>query len=138
MRMNFDQFTGRVQNRLELPETGETVRAIRATLTTLGERIQEGEAEDLASSLPMEIDFYLTGAVAEHGQQFDWDEFVERIWERERMSDPGDKADAAYHAQVVVEILHDIVSAGEMQQVRNQLPDDDDWDELFELVDGPQ
>lgn len=133
--MNFDQFTGRVQNRLELPGTGQTVRAIRATLTTLGERIQEGEAEDLASSLPMEIDFYLTGAVDEHAQRFDWDEFVERIWERERMSDPGDRADAVYHAQVIIAVLHEVVSPGEMQQVRDQLPADDDWDQLFELVD---
>lgn len=69
--MNFDQFTGQVQNRLELPGTGEAVRAIRATLMTLGERIQEGEAKDLAGPLPMEIDYYLTGAVTEHGQRFD-------------------------------------------------------------------
>jgi len=38
--MNFEEFTGQVQNRLELPGTGEAVRAVRATLTTLGERIQ--------------------------------------------------------------------------------------------------
>ncbi|PSP83321.1 hypothetical protein BRC83_07395 [Halobacteriales archaeon QS_1_68_17] len=81
--MNFDQFTGEVQHRLELPGTGEAVRAIRATLTTLGERIQEGEADDLAGPLPGEIGFYLIGAVGEHGQRFDWREFVDRVWERE-------------------------------------------------------
>jgi hypothetical protein len=32
--MNFDEFTGEIQHRLELPGTGETVRAIRATLIT--------------------------------------------------------------------------------------------------------
>jgi len=48
--MNFDEFTGQVQHRLELAETGEAVRAIRATLSTLGERIPEGNAEDLAAS----------------------------------------------------------------------------------------
>ena len=53
--MNFDEFTGTVQHRLELPDTGRTVRTIRATLTTLGQRIPEGAAEDLAASLPMEI-----------------------------------------------------------------------------------
>lgn len=134
--MNYDEFTGAVQHRLELPGTGQTVRAIRATLTTLGERIQEGEAKDLAGSLPMEIDFYLTGAVEEYGQHFDWDEFVRRVWEREGMNDPDDRADAAYHARVVVALVAEAVPEGEMRQVRGQLPDDEDWAELFELVDG--
>jgi hypothetical protein len=37
-RMDFDEFTGTIQPRLELPSTDETVRAVRATLTTLGRR----------------------------------------------------------------------------------------------------
>jgi hypothetical protein len=44
--MNFDGFTGEIQHRLEFPGAGETVRAIRATLMTLGRRIPEGNAED--------------------------------------------------------------------------------------------
>lgn len=131
--MDFDEFTGQVQNRLALPSTGETLRAIRATLTTLGERLQGGEASDLAGSLPMEIDRYLLEA--DSGQRFDWDEFLDRIWEREEMIDPDDRADAAYHARVIVDIVNDVVPPGEMQQVRDGLSADEDWDELFELVD---
>jgi uncharacterized protein (DUF2267 family) len=134
--MNFDEFTGTVQNRLELPATGETVRAIRATLTTLGERLTEGEAADLAGPLPMEIDHYLTGAVDDHGQRFDWDEFLDRVAERERTTDADDRADVAYHARVVVAVVAEAVPAGELRQVRDQLPAGDDWDELFELVDA--
>jgi len=133
--MNYDEFTGEVQNRLAFPDTGRTVRSIRAVLTTLGERIQAGEAEDLAAPLPMEIDFYLTDAVDEHGQQFAWTEFVERVWEREGFTDPGDRADAAYHARAMVALLAEIVPASEIQQVRDQLPAGEEWDELFELVD---
>ena len=59
--------------------TGKTVRAIRATLVTLGQRIPEGNAEELAASLPTEIKWYLTGAVDEHGQRLDWQKFVERV-----------------------------------------------------------
>lgn len=40
--MIFDEFTGEIQHRLELPGTGETVRAIRATLMTLGQRSTGG------------------------------------------------------------------------------------------------
>ncbi len=69
--MNFDEFTGEVQHRLELPGTGEAVQAIRAILMTLGQCIPEGNAEDLTASLPMEIKWYLTGIVHKHGQRFD-------------------------------------------------------------------
>ena len=133
---NFDEFTGTVQHRLELPGTGEAVRATRATLTTLGERIQEGEATDLAGPLPMEVDFYLTGAVAEHGQRFDWNEFLDRVAEREGQTAPDDRADVAYHARTVLAVVAEATPAGEFEQVRAQLPADEGWDALFELVDG--
>ncbi|MFW6384890.1 MAG: DUF2267 domain-containing protein [Halodesulfurarchaeum sp.] len=131
--MNFDEFTGEVQNRLELSDTGETIRAIRAVLTTLGERLQAGEASNLAAPLPMEIDRYLLEA--DSGQRFDWDEFVDRVWEREEMTDPDDRADAVYHARVIVSILDDVLPSNEVRQLRNQFPEDEDWDNLFELID---
>jgi uncharacterized protein (DUF2267 family) len=131
--MDFDEFTGRVQHRLELPSTGESVRAIRATLTTLGERLQPGEAKDLAGPLPMEIDRFLLEA--ESGQRFDWDEFLDRVWERENMTDPDDRADAAFHARAILEVVADAVPPTEMEDVRDGLPADEGWDSLFELVD---
>jgi Uncharacterized conserved protein len=133
--MNFDEFTGSVQHRLELPGTGEAVRTIRATLMTLGERIPAGAAEDLAASLPMEIKWYMTGAVREHGQRFDWQEFVSRVSEIEN----ADPADAAYHARVVIDLVHTLVPQSDFQQLRDQLPeseDDENWRQLFELVDS--
>jgi len=133
--MDFDEFTGTVQHRLELPGTGETVRSIRATLSTLGGRIPAGAAEDLAASLPMEIRWYLTGAVREHGQRFDWREFVEHVAEIENV----DSSDAAYHAQVIVDLVHTQVPGSDFQQLRDQLPeseDDENWGKLFELVDA--
>ena len=133
--MNFDEFTGQAQHRLGMPGTGETVRAIRATLVTLGERIPEGNAEDLAASLPIEIKWYLTGAVHEHGQRFDWSEFVERVSEIEG----ADPADAAYHARVVIDLVHAQVPESDFQQLRDMLPEsetDENWGMLFELVDA--
>jgi uncharacterized protein (DUF2267 family) len=133
--MDFDEFTGTVQHRLELPGTGETVRAIRATLMTLGARIPAGAAEDLAASLPMEIDWYLTGAVDEHGQRFDWREFVARVSEIERTDPPK----AAYHAQVVVDLVGSLVPPSDLQQLRDQLPEsesDENWGKLFGVIDA--
>lgn len=133
--MNFDTFTGEVQHRLELPGTGETLRAIRATLMTLGERIPAGNAEDLAASLPMEIDWYMTGAVQEHGQRFDWSAFVSRVSEISRADPP----QAAYQAQVIVDLIADIVPASDLRQFRDQLPGsetDEGWGKLFAVVDA--
>ncbi|SDK73455.1 DUF2267 domain-containing protein [Natronorubrum texcoconense] len=133
--MNFDEFTGEVQHRLELPGTGETVRAIRATLLTLGQRIPEGAAEDLAASLPMEIRWYMTGAVHEHGQRFDWNEFVSRVSEIEGADPPV----AAYHARVIVDLVRTLVPPSDFQQLRDQLPEDrrdENWQKLFEVVDA--
>jgi len=133
--MDFDEFTGTVQHRLELPGTGETVRAIRATLSTLGRRIPAGAAEDLAASLPMEIRWYLTGAVDDHGQRFDWQAFVDRVSDIEN----ADPSDAAYHAQVIVDLVRAQVPGSDFQQLRDQLPesdDDENWGALFELVDA--
>jgi len=133
--MNFDEFTGEIQHRLELPGTGEAVRAIRATLMTLGQRIPEGNAEDLAASLPMEIKWYPTGAVDEHGQRFDWTEFVSRVSDIEA----ADPADAAYHARVIVDLVHTLVPGSDFRQLRDLLPeseDDENWGNLFEIVDA--
>jgi uncharacterized protein (DUF2267 family) len=133
--MDFDEFTGEIQHRLELPGTGETVRTIRATLLTLGQRLPEEYAEDLAASLPLEVKWYLTGAVHEHGQRFDWTEFLARVSDIEG-SEP---ADAAYHARVVMDLVHTVVPASDFQQLRDSLPDDpadENWAKLFEVVDA--
>ncbi|MFP4590821.1 MAG: DUF2267 domain-containing protein [Halobacteriales archaeon] len=133
--MNFDEFTGEVQHRLELPGTGETVRAIRATLMTLGSRIPAGNAEDLAASLPMEIQWYMTGAVREHGQRFDWRAFVDRVSEITGEDPP----QAAHQARVIVDLIASIVPPSDVRQLRDQLPeseDDENWRKLFEIVDA--
>jgi uncharacterized protein (DUF2267 family) len=133
--MDFDEFTGTIQHRLELPGTGETLRAIRATLLPLGQRIPADNAEDLAASLPMEIKWYMTGAVHEHGQRFDWQEFVKRVSDIEG-SDP---SDAAYHARIVIDLVQTVVPESDFRELRDQLPEDEDdesWGGLFEIVDA--
>jgi uncharacterized protein (DUF2267 family) len=133
--MDFDEFTGQVQHRLELANTGEALRATRATLLTLGQRLPEGNAADLAASLPMEIKWYMTGAVHEHGQRFDWSEFVDRVSEIEQT----DRSEAAYHSRVVVDLVRTVVPESDFQQLRDALPeseDDENWRELFEIVDA--
>ncbi|WP_458187098.1 DUF2267 domain-containing protein [Haladaptatus sp. NG-WS-4] len=124
--MDYSEFIGQAQHRMELGKQGKAVRAIRATLTTLGERLQEGEAKDLAGPLPMEIDWYLENA--DSGQRFHFDEFVSRVAEREHV----DRQKAMFHSKAIVALVDEVVPEGEMRQVRDQLPDE--YDPLFELV----
>lgn len=126
--MKFTEFTGEVQHRLELGGQGEAVRATRAVLTTLGERLPEGHATNLAAPLPTEIDYYLLAA--DHGQRFDHGEFVTRVADRAAV----DSADAAFHAQAVVALVADILPAGELDDLRAALPAD--YEDLFELVEA--
>ena len=122
--MNYKEFVGQVQHRLEYAQFGQAVRASRAVLTTLGERLQEGEATDLASPLPMEIDRYLRDA--DHGQRFDYQEFLDRVADREGV----DRSDANYHAQQILAVVGEVVPPGNVEKVRDQLPED--FEPLFE------
>ena len=127
--MNYKDFVGQVQHRLELAQLGQAVRETRAVLSTLGERLPEGEATDLASPLPMEIDRYLI--TADHGQRFDYQEFLDRVSER---SGPSvDRADANYHSQQVMAVVSEVAPPGNLTKAQNALPDD--YDPLFEMID---
>ena len=131
--MDFDEFTGTAQHRLELAGTGETLRAIRATLLPLGERLPAGHAADLAASLPIEIKWYMTGGVHEHGQRFDWAAYLTRVNDIEG----GDRADSAYHARVVIDLVREVVPESDFQQLRDELPESkESWGKLFAVVDA--
>jgi uncharacterized protein (DUF2267 family) len=125
--MKHDQFVGEIQNRAELASRGEAIRAIRCTLTTLGERLQPGEAKDLAGQLPMEVDRFLLDA--ESGQRFSYDEYLDRVADCEGVEHP----EAARHARLVVGLVSETVYASEIQEVLSNLPDE--YLDLFELVD---
>jgi uncharacterized protein (DUF2267 family) len=122
--MQYDEFIGQVQHRARLAATDQAVRATRATLETLGERLFGGEADDLAAQLPEEIGIYLRQA--QSNEKYSLDEFFKRVSEREGVELP----DAVHHARAVISVLCEAVTPGELQDVRAQLPDE--FDPLFE------
>ncbi len=122
--MNYDDFVGQVQHRARLSSNGEAVKAIRATLETLAERIHSGEASDLAAQLPEEIGHYLLNKNG--GERFGLDEFFARVSRKEGVDLPV----SIYHARVVMEVLQEAADPNEMAQVRGQLPDE--YNPLFE------
>jgi len=122
--MQHDHLIGQVQSRARLPSRGEAERTVRATLETLGERLPEGLADNLASVLPREIGEHLRrtellGGLGT-GERFDRHEFINRVAERSG----ADRQQAAYRARVVFEVLDEASSGRLMDKVRHALPDD--------------
>lgn len=97
----------------------EAESAIRATLRTLAERLSGEEAEHLASQLPPGIAEHLRHERSGAGESFDLQEFFERVDERDGVAD---EPRAVYHARVVIEVLGEAVTEGEMDDIRSQLP----------------
>ena len=116
--MRYDEFLGHVQHRALLGSRGEAERATRATLETLAERLVGGEAHDLASQLPPELAHTLQLPDAGIGAKLTLDEFFALVSEREGV----ELEEATLHARVVIGVLTEAVSMGEINDVRVQLP----------------
>jgi uncharacterized protein (DUF2267 family) len=94
-------------------------QAIRATLTTLAERITRGQAEDIAAFLPREFQGFLTSA-PEPAEPFGLDEFLRRVAERERV----DQLDVYKHVHAVFAALGQAVGQEELDDMAAQLSSD--------------
>ena len=125
--MKYDEFIAQVRRRARLATTEEAERATRATLETLAERIEIDEVKDLVSQLPQELALYMQTPMTGIGESFSVDEFFHRISEREGVA----LADATFHARVVTALLSEVVTVGEIEDVRAQLPPD--FAKLFEV-----
>lgn len=116
--MNYDRFIGLVQSRARMPSRADAVAATRATLETLAERIDPHEAHHLASELPREIGIFLENSSGETGERFSFDAFCKRVADREER----EVSTALFHAHCVLDTLQEAVTAGEIRDVRSQLP----------------
>jgi uncharacterized protein (DUF2267 family) len=125
--MQYDEFMNQVKEQARVASTGEAVRATRATLEALGQRLNKEEAHHLAAQLPSEIGYYL-GKVERHSERFDLDEFYDRVAEYEGKG--VDKPEAIHHARSVLAVVSKAVTPGELNDVRAQLPDE--FHPLFE------
>ena len=107
--MTYERFVHRVARTARISQP-EAKRATSATLETLGERLGDRPARDLAYKLPPELGPWLV-TVFDHGE-FGLDEFLRRIADREGV----DKATARRHAQAVFRVLADTIGLDELAQ----------------------
>jgi uncharacterized protein (DUF2267 family) len=118
--MQTAEFLGRVQEAACLPSLDAAIRATRATLETLAERLGPDDARHLGDRLPHEIQLYLRGAATPVPERFSSDEFLERVCTREGVALPS----SAQHARAVIDVLTEAVTPREMREVMERLPDD--------------
>ncbi|GAA4803043.1 DUF2267 domain-containing protein [Actinomycetospora chlora] len=118
--MQEHEFVSAVKESLSLPDNQSAERAVRATLTVLGQRLAGGEAKDLASQLPGGLKDVLPAEGG--GERFGVDTFYERIAEQE--GDGVAVAQARQHARAIAKGLETALTDGEWQNFTSQLPQD--------------
>lgn len=126
--MNYDQFIKAVKDSAQFESRDAAIKATKATLETMRERLLGDEASNLAAQLPAELGDCLRGREGQMGDNFKIDEFYRRISEREGV----DTNVAANHAKAVMSVLSRAVSAGEFSDMRINFAKD--YDELFAAI----
>ena len=114
--MQTDEFTRRVQERARLAAGDEALKIIAATLETLAERLPRNERTDLAAQLPEQLRGYLQRRP--DTDRFSLEEFYNRVAARSGLGPP----QAIEQAHVVLQVLQEAVSAGQLDRIRQQLP----------------
>ncbi|WP_328303432.1 DUF2267 domain-containing protein [Actinomycetospora sp. NBC_00405] len=118
--MQEHEFVSAVKESLGLPDNRSAERAVKATLTVLGQRLEGGEAKDLASQLPGSLADALPNEGG--GERFDVDTFYQRIAEQE--GEGVTVAQARQHARSIAKGLETALTDGEWQNFTSQLPKD--------------
>ena len=118
--MQTQEFLGQVQNKAHLATLGEAMRATRATLETLAERLGPDDTRHLAAQLPHEIQLFLADAGLPMPERFSLQEFLLRVCAREGI----DLTQSTEHARAVIDVLTKAVAEGEAIDVLDRLPDD--------------
>jgi len=123
--MQTHDFLGQVQARARLSSPDEAARVTRATLETLGERLEGGEPDNLAAQLPGALKHLLSG-IEGRAERFGLDEFVERVSARSG----AEITQRTHPVRAVFAVLDEAVAPGTLAHMREQLPGD--YQPLFE------
>lgn len=128
MHVNEADFHETVRRRAAL-DSDEAAREVTdATLRILGERLSDGEVDDLAPLLPEGVAASMLDAGEGRSAGFPFDEFVARVAERTGATE----ADARRQARAVGATLAAAVGEEELHDARSQLQDE--YDQLFWAV----
>lgn len=118
--MQQDEFVSAVRESTGLPDAASAERAVKATLSVLGQRLAGGEAQNLSAQLPGELKELMP--TDGPGERFDVTTFYERVAAEE--GGEVTTAQARQHARAVAKGLETALSGGEWRDFTSQLPTD--------------
>ena len=98
----------------------------------MSHRIEPGFASNLGAQLPEEVGRHLT--TVDTVDRFDWEEFQARLAADEAFAS-AEPPDIVHQSRVVMDVIDDAIEGAVIEELRDQLPANEDWNELFELVD---
>jgi uncharacterized protein (DUF2267 family) len=116
--MKYDEFVDAVAIRSGLSLAEAEVLTL-ATLQTLSDRVTGGEAQDLASQLPKELQDFLRPRY-EQAESFGLEEFVRRVANRAGVDLPT----AWQGGRATLATLRTAISGGEFEDLLAQLPEE--------------
>jgi len=123
--MHYEEFIQKVQERGGFKSKEDAVRVTHAVLGTLGEKIYRTEERQLAAQLPKELKqaFYQYQPV-ERGRADLGNYTVEEFYNRVKARAEIGFQEAKLHTKVVIGVLKEAVSAGEIDDVVRELPEE--------------
>lgn len=116
--MEYEEFMQEVKRRAELEDDLQTQRAVKATLSTIAERLHAHQADQLARQLPKELKPYLKQQ--DTYKDLAMEEFYNVVSLRESIGFPM----ARQHARAVMSVVRDRVPLEEIRDVLAGLPDE--------------
>lgn len=121
--MNHDEFVRTVQAQSDLNDEERVTAAGESVLEALSERLSHGQATDLAEGLPTDLAEAVTQADGD-ADEFDADEFVQRVRQREDEHPELDGNDAPTHVRSVLIGLTESTNDQRWDETLAQLPED--------------
>ncbi|SFL01355.1 Uncharacterized conserved protein, DUF2267 family [Halogranum rubrum] len=121
--MNYDEFVRTVQAQSDLQTESAVAAAAESILSVLSERLSHGQAEDLAAGLPDNLAAAVTQSDG-NADEFDADEFIERVRRREEEHAELDGNDAPTHVRSVLVGLTESTDDDRWDDTLAQLPED--------------
>jgi uncharacterized protein (DUF2267 family) len=127
--MTYEEFRATVADRAGLPED-QVEPLIRATLSTLADRVSSGEADDVASQLPRQLKEWMTPGTP-WAEPLDLETFLRQVARRAGISEE----EARKGARAVLTTVRQAISEGEFRDLMSQLPRE--FEELVDLSVAP-
>lgn len=118
--MKYDEFLAAVADNGGPSDREHADEATRTVLADLGKRLAGNEPHDLASQLPQELQQPLLEHNGEQETGDDLDAFLRRVADHEGRGCAPEEA--LEHARAVLSTIAGFISAGEVTDLRSQLP----------------